>query len=122
MLRLSSLFLLLLIGALPGCEMLGPDEGEVSARVFGDALFVTNKTEARIYYFIVGREAATVIRWAPRLDEERSVARGKTAWLDREDDVIGSEDEQEAFVNWWHAVERDGERVPGEVHTFVIRL
>ena len=122
MLRLSSLFLLLLIGALPGCEMLGPDEGEVSARSIGDGLFITNSTQARVYYFIVGRETATLIDWGPHLDVERSVTPGKTAWLDREDDVMGSEDEKEAFVHWWHAVERDGERVPGEVHTFVIRL
>ena len=120
--RLPFLILLLLIGALPGCEVLGLDDDEVSARVIGAALLVTNNTEARIYYFIVGRETAALINWAPQLNEERSVARGKTAWLNRKDDVEGSKDEREAIVHWWHAVERDGQREPGEIHAFTIRL
>ena len=120
--RLPSLIFLLLIGVLPGCEVISPDDGDVSARVFGEALFVTNGTEARIYYFIVGRKAAEVIRWAPQLDEDRSIARGRMTRLDRVDDVVGSEDEEEAYVHWWHAVEHDGEREPGEIHTFVIGL
>ena len=116
--RLPFLFLLLLLAALPGCEMFSSDEGEVSARVIGDSVFVTNNTEARIYYFIVGREAANLIDWIPRLDVEKSVTPGKTIRLDRKEDILGSSDEKEAIVHWWHAVERE----PGLVQSFVIKL
>ncbi len=121
MLRLSSLFLLLLIGALPGCEMLGPGEGEVSARSIGDGLFVTNSTQARIYYFIVGRGTAASSLWQAHLNQEQSVARGKTARIDH-DDIFRSETEREVIVNWWRADGRGLGRKPGEIHSFVVRL
>ena len=121
MLRLPLFILLLLIGALPGCDVFNADD-EVAVRVFGDDVYVTNNTEARIYYVIVGRETEKLINLRPHLDVEHSVTPGKTARLDLEDDILGSADEKEAVVHWWHAVERDGAREPGRGQSFVIKL
>lgn len=120
--RLPFLLFLLLIVVLPGCGVFNADDREVSARVFGDDVYVSNNTEARIYYVIVGRETEKLIDLRFHLDVEQSVTPGKTARLDREDDILGSADEKEAVVFWWHAVERDGARVPGQGGSFVFKL
>ena len=84
--RLSSLILLLLlIGALPGCEVLVLGEDEVSGHSIGEVLFITNTTSARIYYFAVGRETAAHINWAPHLGREKSVGKGATVRIHHED-------------------------------------
>ena len=122
MLRLPFIaLLLLLISMLPACDGQGPDEATVSARSLGDALFVTNTTQTRVYYFIVGRKASTLIRWAPQLNEDHSIAQGTTIRLTQED-IVGSKDEKEIFVHWWQAVEHEGQRRPGPIQSFIVQL
>lgn len=116
------LVVFILIGPLPACEVLGGDDDTVVARSIGSSLVVTNKTSARIYYFVVGRATAALINWAPHLDPENSVAHG-TAALVRHEHIFRSDDETEAIVFWWHAVERDGQSpAPGEIQAVVVRL
>ena len=120
--RLPSLILLLLlIGALPACEVIGPGEGEVTAQSIGDRLFVTNRTSSRTYHFIVGRGTAAFILWAPHLNEEDSVDRGKTVRIGH-DDIFRQETEREVIVFWWHADGHGTGREPGEIHSFVVAL
>ena len=112
---------LLLLSALSGCAVLEPTQGHIIASSSGTTLFVANRTDARIYHFIVGRETAALINWAPSLNPENSVDRGKTARI-RHDDIFRSETEHEVIVYWWHAVERDGQQQPGEIQSVVARL
>lgn len=112
---------LLLLSLLSSCALLNPKEDEVSARSIASILFVTNGTDARIYYFIVGRETATLIDWLPHLNLETSIGRRQTARIDPEH-LFRSETEDEVIVYWWHAVVREGEAAPGEVHSFIVRL
>lgn len=111
-----------LLGTLPACEVLGGADDTVVARSIGSSLVVTNKTSARIYYFVVGRATAALINWAPHLDPENSVARGTSA-LVRHEHIFRSDDETEAIVFWWHAVERAGQLpAPGEIQAVVVGL
>ncbi len=118
---LALLMITLLAGSLAACEVLGPDQGAVSARSIGAALFLTNKTEARIYYFVVGRETAALINWAPHLGLEKSVGRSATGRIAHEA-IFRSETEQEVIVYWWHADGEQGQRQPGPIQSFVIGL
>ena len=111
----------LLAGALAACEVLSPDEGEVSAHSIGETLFLANKTDARIYHFVVGRETAALINWAPHLNPDKSVGRATTARIPHEE-IFRAETEQEAVVYWWHALEDDGPPQPGEIHSLVVGL
>ena len=100
-------------------RLLGEDE--VSAHSIGEVLFITNTTSARIYYFAVGRETAAHINWAPHLGREKSVDKGAAVRIHHED-IYRSETEQEAIVFWWHALERDVQREPGEIQSLVVGL
>lgn len=120
--RLPFLFLfLLLIGMLPACEVVGPGEGEVFAQSSGETLFVTNRTSARVYYFIVGRDTATLIFWVPHLSLEDSVDRGRTARIGS-DDIYRDETEREVIVFWWHAEGHGADRKPSGIRSFVVAL
>ncbi len=107
------------IGTLPACAILDPNDGEVYARSIGPMFMLTNKTDARIYYFAVGRETAARINWAAHFNREASVARGETMPIPH-DAVHRDEGEKEAVIYWWYAVESDGERVPSDVGSIVI--
>ena len=113
--------LLFVIAVLPACEVLGPDEATLSARSFGDDLYITNKTQARTYYFVVGRGTAAAILWAPHLNMEESIAPGKGTRIAHEN-IFRRETEREVIVYWWHAAGRGTGREPGEIQSLVVSL
>lgn len=116
---MRSLICIVLICALPSCSLLAPDKGEVSVRSDESTLFITNGTNARVYYFVVGRGA--LLLWAPHTNLEASIVRGATAKINHQD-ISHAENAEEVIVYWWHAVKREGKVEPGETHAIIVRL
>ena len=83
---------------------------------------ITNRTDAPVYWFIVGRKASALVDWRPMVcDECPSIAPNATVSR-RYDESLIDASEREAFVYWWHAVIVDGERRPGVVRNGIVRV
>ncbi len=118
---MRTLLLVFLVCLLPACSSFDASDEAISARSFNQSVLITNRTEARIYYFVVGRATSASINWVPHLNLDQSVARGRTASL-RHAEIFRSPDEDEVIVFWWTRVRTvDGFR-PGEVHGLVVAL
>lgn len=109
---------------LPACSLFEGDAtfgGDgVTATATGTHLVITNNTDAEVWTFVVGRNLDARILWQPGV-EGKGLAPGARKRI-RYDDISRSEDEEEVIVSWWHAVEEEGERVPGEIRSFVAEL
>jgi hypothetical protein len=113
---------LLLACFVPACSLFWPEgTGGVTVRAEAPWLYAANHTGERIYYFIVGSETATLLDWMPSLDPATSIRAGSTAKIGY-DAIYRGPEETEAVFYWWHAVERGGQRQPGEVHAIVVSL
>ncbi len=112
--------LVLIALLLPACSLFEDDDGDVSATAVPPDLIVTNHTGETVWTFVVGARMATVINWAPDVKRE-GLAPGASERLGY-DDLFRMEDDQKMIVYWWRAVQEDGERVPGAIHSFVVEL
>ena len=92
----------------PACALLDPSEpqGRVTARATDTGLSITNHTNARVYYFAVGRETADRIDWGRHQNQEQSVAIDQTIDLPS-DSIFRVLDEREVVVYWWHTMQDD---------------
>ncbi len=115
------LLLVLLACLLPACSSFDASDEEVSARSFNQSVLIANRTDARIYYFVVGRATAAVINWVAHLNLDDSIARGRTASL-RHSEIFRSPDEDEVIVFWWHAVRVGEDFRAGEIQGIVVAL
>ncbi len=110
-----------------GCAIVdNTEEGisdDVTIRSSGTHLVVHNGTEARVYYFAVGRQLSALIDWIPHLDEALSIAPGTSATIPYDDIMMDSEaGETQVIVYWWKATIRDGKRVPGGITSAIVDL
>lgn len=112
--------------AVAGCAIvdnLDDSSDGVQVRATGVDVVIHNGLNDRIYYFIVGRQLSALINWIPHLDDERSVAPGRTRSVSYDDIMMSQEPpETQAVVYWWQATERDGKRVPGSLNQAVLEL
>jgi hypothetical protein len=76
----------------------------IQLRAEANALDITNRTSANVYFFAVGSNTATLILWAPctRPDVCRNVESGRTLSVDYE--AITGGKEPGLIVYWWHLV------------------
>ena len=106
-----------------GCEenAVSPKGLQVSTQ--DNVLKIHNGLESRVYYFVVGRNTAVVINWAPTVNQNsRSIGSQKFVELNFED-IFGYEDGvEEAIVYYWMAVNENGSLVPGNVHSVIVGL
>lgn len=114
-------YLLVLVLLLSSCALFETDTHEVEARSASSKLLISNHTTARVYYFVVGRETAALILWAPSLDSKISIARGATAQVAHKD-IYRDAQEKQVIVYWWHARELHGEMQPDEIQALVVTL
>ena len=94
------------------------------AAVRDGQLELTNGTSAPVFTFIVGREMAKVVRWAPCVEpfECPPIAPGATRRVALPQGPGGAA-EREALVNWWHrATGPDGTMQPDSIRTIVVPL
>ena len=117
--RTASLLVLLL---LPACALLDFTSGDVAANASSDQVLLSNGTEERVYYIILGRKAAARARWGQHLDSEISVKPGGRKKIPYRVFLYEGDEEEEAVVYWWHAEQSGDERVPGEVHSLIVKL
>jgi hypothetical protein len=83
---------------------------------------ITNRTNAPVYTFIVGRNASAAVDWFPCVSEEcPSIPPLKTVSKHYSDAII-DENETEALVYWWHAEVVGGERRAGVIRSGVVRV
>ncbi len=113
--------LALTICLLPACALLETTDGEVSIRSEGSGLFITNRTNDRIYYFVVGQTTETLIDWGPHRNLEASIARNESARVSY-DEILRSEDEDDIIFFWWHFLETDETLKPSVVHSIKVSL
>lgn len=115
---------MLLIGGGAACAMNQTDpappdaDDQVTVTHAADTAVITNHTAAPIWTFIAGRQVLTTMFWTPQLDDE-PIAPGDSMRISFAD-IPQQGSEREIMVYWWHAVERDGERVPGDPRSIVI--
>jgi hypothetical protein len=107
-----------------GCALLdetGEPQDGIRVHSAGRSIVFSNGSAERVYYFLVGRELATVIDWLPHLDEELSVGPGESREIPL-DTIPMAEAETELIAYWWAAVESDGKRAPGPVRTTIVPI
>ena len=90
----------------------------MTAVSLGDALYVTNETNRPVFYFVVGREEAKLLDWAPTLNSDFRLLPGETVRIPHAQ--LHLEQGEDVFVSWWHAVLQGVKLVPGTVHAFVV--
>lgn len=116
----------LICGVLAGCAIvdnLDEEVGGVQVRTTGVDVVIQNGLNEYIYYFIVGRQLSFLIDWIPHLDDERSVAPGRTKSVSYDEIMMSQEpSETQVVVYWWQATLRDGKRVPGTLEMVVLDL
>jgi hypothetical protein len=117
------LILALLLSFLISCSVFESNEeaGEVLISSSAPNLIITNKTETRIYYFVIGRKAAARINWALHTNHDQSIAENATVKISHQN-IYRSENEKEVVVYWWHTVIQGGAIKPGETQTIVVEL
>ena len=121
--------IVLLAGLLCSCELLDntPETASdcsgqqgVVADASQDMVDVLNCTNAPIYTFIVGRDTAALILWAPSVDGDGLEEGARAAYPI--DDILGGTTEEELIVFWWHSRIVDGERTFGTVGNVLVPL
>ena len=98
--------------------------GEVAATADSRVLRLTNRTARPAFTFVIGREIAATVLWAPCVDAARCppIAPSATRDLPYRDGLI-ADDEREALVHWWHAdAGADGTLRPDSIRTIVVPL
>lgn len=94
---------LLLVWCLPGCSLFEADGGTVTAQADTDRVTVTNNTEARIYYFVIGSGRVAVTEWVPHLDSKKSIAPGQSKVVPNARIPQDGGYETKLAVIWWYA-------------------
>ena len=95
--------------------------GEVVVRSASSKLHITNKTDAPIYYFVVGRVSAASINWVAFSNVSNRIVKDSTMSIPY-NDIYRGEHEKEVIVHWWHAA-RPGTAARGdEIHGIVVEL
>ncbi len=109
-----------------GCAIVDNEEpsvDEVNVRTTGTHVLLSNGLESTVYYFMVGRQLSVLIDWIPHLDDDQSVAAGRSVAIPYEDIMMNSDTgETEVIVYWWQATMRDGKRVPGDITSVIADL
>jgi len=90
-------------------------------------ILITNVTRQPIFTFVVGRNAAELINWAPCVAAPSCppLAPGKTRHAPYPARYLadGREREREALVYWWHAIRgRDGVVRPDSIRVRIVTL
>ncbi len=122
--RYSAILVLLL--AMSGCAApTGLDSGAVVAVNRQQDIAITNRTRRDIYTFVVGREAAALLNWAPCVSGPSCVPipPGKTRRGPYATSQLISSPEREVLVYWWYAVRDPDRRLrPGSVQVEIVTL
>ena len=125
--------IMFLLGATGGCGTAttpptGPAGGETIYAVAREQrISITNVTRQPIFTFVVGRNAAELINWAPCVAAPSCppLAPGKTRHAPYPARYLadGREREREALVYWWHAIRgRDGVVRPDSIRVRIVTL
>ena len=118
--------LLVVLATTSGClASTGPDRGGVEAVDRGQYIAITNRTQRDIYTFVVGRQAAALINWAPCVSDPSCLPlpHGATRRVPFPTSSLTSTVETEALVYWWHAVPGpDGRPQPGRIQAEIVSL
>ena len=115
--------LMLLAGAMPACGSSTAPSDVIPLRD-EYAVVIRNRTNAPMFTFVVGRQAAALVDWFPCVDAVRCppIMPGRAATRT----VNGTLErirEREALVYWWHAVGRpDGTVGHDSVRYVVVEL
>lgn len=126
--RLARLFAIpLLAAALFACG--GPTEFEIDGpmyvRASAESVTLHNRTSQPVYVFLVERESAALIDWAPcpNPDTCDGLAPGERRTI-RYEQIAGYErGEKEALFYWWHLMRQPGGSWgPDEIRYEIIRL
>ena len=123
--RRSGAILILLL-ATSGCATsTGLDSGAVEAVARQPDIAITNRTQRDIYTFVVGRETAAMINWAPCVAGPSCspLPPGNTRRAPYATSYLISSPEREVLVYWWHAVRGpDGRLHPGSIQVEIVAL
>lgn len=122
LLRKTACFLLALSVAW-GCkdDDASPSSFEVS--VIQQALQLKNGLGSDVFYFIVERETAALINWAPSVSQGTPfVAAGRSVEIKLGDVTGYTPGDTEAIVYHWVAIEEDGALIPGDIKSIVVSL
>ena len=118
--------ILLLLLATSGCDTsTGLGGRAVEAVDREQDIAITNRTRRDIYTFVVGRQAAALINWAPCVSGPSCVPLppGKTRRAPYPTAPLTSSAEREVLVYWWHAVRGpDGRLRPGSIQVEIVTL
>lgn len=118
--------LLILFLATSGCATsTGPQNDAVDAVSREQDIAITNRTRRDIYTFVVGREAAARINWAPCVSGPSCVPLppGETRRAPFTTAQRIASAEREVLVYWWHSVRGpDGTRGPGSIQVEIVPL
>ena len=122
--------IMFLLGATGGCgtATTGPASGETIYAVAREQrILITNVTRQPIFTFVVGRNAAALINWAPCFAAPSCppLVPGQTRHAPYPEPSLagGREREREALVYWWHAIQgRDGVVRPDSIRVRIVTL
>lgn len=125
-LRRRHCVLLVLLMASNGCATAtGPGDGATVAVVDGEqAIAITNRTNRPIFTFVVDRQVAALINWAPCVSGPSCppLQPGDTRLTPFPAATAGGA-QREALVYWWHAVRGPGGVVrAGDVNVKLVPL
>lgn len=86
-------------------------------------LEVTNRTDAPVFTFIIGRETSALADWVPCVDAARCppIPPGESRRQANSRKIDGSR-EKEAVVSWWHAVATPNGLHPDSIRSAVVPL
>ena len=101
---------LILFGILGCTDGIGPVAGSLTAQASRPAVQLNNNSSATVYTFVVERETAAVMNWAPCTNPFLcpGLAPGKEATLPYSDIAGYTPGARQAVVYWWHLVPGDG--------------
>ena len=95
---------------------------DLEVTVNDNSLTLQNNANESIYYFVVDRNALTLISWAPIVDNEIEIKSGDSIELLFLDITGFSNDTEEFSVNFWGAAKEDGEIVPDEIFKIIVSI
>ncbi len=113
--------LVVLIPTLAGCAIFEDEDGTFRVRSDQLRVILDNRTSDQIYFNVFGRELSTLIDWIPHLDDDQSVAAGRTRTVPYAE-IMMEDGEIEVILYWWRAEARNGERVPGTIESTIVEL
>ncbi|NIR47313.1 hypothetical protein GWO43_02410 [candidate division KSB1 bacterium] len=83
---------------------------EIEGKVSKNKLTISNKIDKPNYYFVVERESAVHINWAPISNDENKINPQQNKQLDL-NDVYGFQDGKQIIIYYWSVVDPDAQAI-----------